>query len=190
MRILMLILSFITLLSGCQAESIGIIGGSDGPTAVYVTDENDKYDKDPVRMVRIDGGLYYDTDKESEITARCGNMDGEFKKAVKEEYEVPQNDGESNFSDGNSYQISGEDTIEIIIDDEWEIFEKIPQPADELDYKYCYVLEGRLPNAETDSKYLVLANTKDITFNDVWYVFFGSDFTKMKDICAIPIVDN
>ena len=29
-------------LSGCEAASVGIIGGADGPTAVYVTDGEEK----------------------------------------------------------------------------------------------------------------------------------------------------
>lgn len=58
-----------------------------------------------------------------------------------------------------------------------------------LKYKYCYVLEGRLPNAADDSEYLVLANDMDITFEEAAYKMLGSDTTKAKDIYVLPIAD-
>lgn len=68
-------------------------------------------------------------------------------------------------------------------------FEKIDTNADVSKYRYCYVLEGKLPNAADDSEYLVLANDMDITFEEAAYKILGSDLTKMKDIYVIPIVD-
>lgn len=182
---------FMLVLSGCRSKSIGIIGGADGPTDIIVSNNEDenKYGKDFVRMVRIDGGLYYETGKSSDITARCGNLDGSFKK-TSGKFEVPQNDNESNFDDADGYQIgTGSNTIEISIGGEWKIFEKINMAADILKYKYCFELSGRLPNAKTDSKYLVLANEQDISFDDAAYMFYGSDLGKRKDIYACPIID-
>ncbi len=180
-------------LSGCNAAMRGIIGGADGPTAVFVTKgkkHKTDYEKDSVKMVRIGGALYYETGEDSDVEGRCGNMDGSFKKSVGK-YEIPQNDNESNFDDAEAYQIgSKENTIEILIDDDWEIFAKIDTNSDVLKYKYCYELEGELPNAESESKYLVLANDEDITFDDAAYMLLGSDMTKMKDIYVLPLAED
>lgn len=190
-RIFLLMCATAVVLSGCNATSVGIIGGADGPTRMIVSDNDDsaEFESDNVRMLRIDGALYYETGEESEVDARCGNMDGTFKKSVPSNM-VPQNDNESNFDDSSEYQIgSSKDTVEILIDDDWEIFAKIDTEADVLKYKYCCELEGRLPNAAADSKYLVLANDETVTFDDAAYKFFGSDLRKMKDIYCLPLVD-
>lgn len=178
------------LFSACGSKnSIGIIGGADGPTSVVVSgkDKNAVYEKEPVRMVKIDGSLYYETDEDSELEARCGTLDGNLVKGA-EGYEIPQNDGEANFTDSSGYQIGmRENTIEIPIDDDWEIFEKIDTNSDVLKYKYCYILEGTLPNAAEDSEYLVLANDMDVTFEEAAYKLLGSDTAAAKDIYVLPI---
>lgn len=185
---LLLISVIVLALSACQSASIGIIGGSDGSTDIVVSDK-DGYEKDSVRMVRINGALYYESGEDNDNSARCGNMDGSFKRTAGK-FEVPQNDNESNFDDASSYQLgAAENTIEILIDDDWEIFAKIDSSTDVLKYKYCFELEGELPNAHDDSKFLVLANEKDVTFADAAYVLLGSDMSKMKDIYVIPIND-
>ncbi len=176
-------------LSGCGAKSIGIIGGADGPTKVVVSDDkgSTEYGRETVKMIRIDGALYYDTGKKSDVEGRCGTMDGAIKKGASEN-EIPQNDNESNFSGADGYQIGlKENTVETVLDGDWEIFAKIDTNADIFKYKYCCILNGRLPKAETDSRYLVLANNEDITFSDAGYQLFGSDMSKMKDIYVLPI---
>lgn len=179
------------LLSSCKEEVIGIIGGADGPTAVYINKKpKTEYEKDSIKMVRLNGELYYETGKDFDIEQSIGTPDGNFKKAVGK-YEIPQNDNESNFNDAASYKIGVEKyTIEIPIDDEWEIFAKIDSAADVLKYKYCYELEGELPNAANESKFLILANEKNITFDDAAYVMFGADMSSMKDIYVLPIADD
>lgn len=183
------------VLSGCHSATVGIIGGSDGPTAIYINKNKDKhnktdYEKDSVKMVRINGELYYETGEDFEVEMSRGTPDGNFKKTVGK-YEIPQNDNESNFNDANAYQIGmQENTIEVLIDDDWEIFAKIDSNSDVLKYKYCYELEGELPNAKSESKYLVFANEENITFDDASYMLFGSDATKMKDIYVLPINDD
>ena len=44
-----------------------------------------------------------------------------------------------------------------------------------LKYTYCLTLTGRMPNAAKDSTYVVLSNSKDITFEDTWKQFLSSD---------------
>lgn len=179
----------LVILSGCSAASVGIIGGADGPTAIKVENGSDSEQLEckNIRMVKIDEKLYYETGKTSMAEARCGTADGNFTKNA-DKFEVPQNNNESNFSESKSYQIGvTENTVEIPIENEWKIFEAINTNSDISKYKYCFILEGTLPNAASSSKYLVLANEMNITFADASYILFGSDLSKMKDIYVLPI---
>lgn len=175
------ILAICALISSCGDKDTDIAGGDDKISKMTA-------DIEAVRMVNIDGYLYYETDNDSELQARCGVMDGSFTKTVGE-LEIPKNHGEANFSNVQGYQIGmTENTIEIPIDD-WEVFKKVDTKSDVLKYKYCYLVEGTLPNAKDDSEFLVLADSLDITFEDAAYKMFGSNSEKMKDIYVLPIVD-
>lgn len=187
-KILLIAVICCLLSAGCNDADIGIIGGADGPTAIYVSDDNNKNIK-PVRMANIDGKLYFELDEESDSEARCGVMDGEFTNTVGV-LEVPAKRGEVNFTGAEGYQIGAiNNTVEILLDGDWEIFGKIDTNSDVLKYKYCYTVEGRLHKAKDDSEFLVLSDTLDITFEDASYQLLGSDASKMKDIYVLPIVD-
>lgn len=74
------------------------------------------------RMIRVNGIIYTDTGKESAVTARCGNMDGQVTSAVAPS-ETPIEDNQSNFGTGYGYQYGPEDnTIEIHFDKNWLVF--------------------------------------------------------------------
>lgn len=177
--ILIVMISGAFILSGCSGGKIG--GEADKNKIIH--------EKEPVRLVKINGSLYYETGEDSEVEARCGTLDGNLVKGA-DKYEIPLNDGETNFSGAKGYQTgSAENTVEIPIGDDWEIFEKIDTNADILKYKYCYVLEGRLPNAADDSEYLVLANDTEVTFEEASYKLLGSDISKTKDIYVLPTED-
>ncbi len=187
--ILFLLPIVVFCLFGCRNKDVAVIGGQDGPAKIYISDKTDntEYSKNPVKILKIDGNLYYETNKFSEADGRCGNADGSFKKTA-DEFEIPKNNGESNFSEADSYQVGiEENTLEIRMDNGWKVFEKIDTNSDISGYKYCCVLTGRMNNAESYSSLLVLANSKDITFNDASYVLFGSDTEKMKDIYVLPV---
>ena len=78
------------------------------------------YDRIPV--VRVNGKLYYDTGRESTISGRCGNMDGEITSTV-DGTEIPTEDNQSNFGSGFGYQYGADDTIEIYMNETWFVFE-------------------------------------------------------------------
>ena len=78
------------------------------------------YDRIP--MVRVNDKLYYDTGRESTISGRCGNMDGEITSTV-DGTEIPTEDNQSNFGSGFGYQYGADDTIEIYMNEKWFIFE-------------------------------------------------------------------
>ena len=171
------------LLASCKNDAtIGIIGGADGPTAILVSDGKDnnvrmtfgeQYEKTTIRMFNVDGELYYDSGLVSDMTPRCGTLDDNLKKGVGEN-EIPHKSGEANFEiDG--YQNATSITKEVNIDGEWVIFRKykyLPEDIDEL--KYCYYIKGHLNNAAIDSEIVVLTDSKDITFNDVYEPLLSS----------------
>ena len=63
-----------------------------------------------------------DTGKESTISGRCGNVDGEITSTV-DGTEIPMEDNQSNFGSGFGYQYGADDTIEIYMNNKWFVFE-------------------------------------------------------------------
>lgn len=153
--------------TGCENNSIGVIGGADGPTAVIVADAyGEQIVKSPIKMFMADGELYYDTGIISDIEARCGTLDGLLEKGAKEN-EIPQKSGKANF-DTEGYQSATGITKEVCIDGKWCIFKRYEDiPKNLSDYKYCFYIKGRYNNAESDSEFIVLTDNKDISFSDV-----------------------
>lgn len=89
-------------------------------TVIEQIDADTMYDRIPT--VRVNGKLYYDTGKESTISGRCGNMDGEITSTV-DGTEIPTEDNQSNFGSGFGYQYGADDTIEIYMNEKWFVFE-------------------------------------------------------------------
>lgn len=77
---------------------------------------------DRILMVRVNGKLYYDTGRESTVSGRCGNMDGEITSTV-DGTEIPTEDNQSNFGSGFDYQYGSDDTIEVYMNEKWFVFE-------------------------------------------------------------------
>ena len=72
-------------------------------------------------MVVVNGTLYYSTGRESDITARCGVMDGEIDKSV-DSTAVPTEEGQSNFGTGYGYQWVSETEIDVCMEGKWMRF--------------------------------------------------------------------
>lgn len=170
-------------LTACNNTSIGVIGGADGPTAIFVGENNGKVkgqfgeqlEKKPVRMFNVDGDLYYDSGLVSEMTPRCGTMDGKLKKTVAET-EIPLKSGESNF-EIEGYQNATSITKEVNVDGEWVIFKKYDLYDNKLDgLKYCYYIKGHLNNAAVDSEMIVLSDYANVTFNDIHDSLLSSQY--------------
>lgn len=180
------------LLSGCmESKSIGIIGGADGPTKIYVSDENgEKSEKKPVRMMKIDGELYYDTGKVSDMTSRCGTLDGALTKAA-DLYEIPKKENSCNFDGAEGYQNASELTKEVPIDGEWVIFKKLHDPEKDLfQYKYGYNLKGTMPNASGESELMVLANDRNLDFERVTKSLYSSNTKDFLDIYVVGLSEE
>jgi len=125
-----------------------------------------QYEKKPIRMFNVDGELYYDSGLVSDMTPRCGTLDGNLKKAV-DENEIPLNSGDANF-EAEGYQNATSITKEVSIDGEWVIFKKYRHLPEKLkEYKYCFYIKGYLNNAVADSEMVVLTDDESVTFHDV-----------------------
>lgn len=77
---------------------------------------------DLIPMVRVGGKLYLDTGKESDISARCGVMDGKITSTV-EPFEKPTQDDQSNFGSGYEYQFINDNSIDIYMNKKWIRFD-------------------------------------------------------------------
>lgn len=73
------------------------------------------------KAVKINGKVYYDIGKTSK-EIHCGMMDGKITSNV-ESTEIPSEDNQSNFQGEYDYQYSANNKIDILIDNEWHIFE-------------------------------------------------------------------
>ncbi len=89
-------------------------------TLLEQTEADNMWDRIP--MVRVNSKLYYDTGRESTVSGRCGNMDGEITSTV-DGTEIPMEDNQSNFGSGFGYQYGTDDTIEIYMNEKWFVFE-------------------------------------------------------------------
>ncbi len=72
-------------------------------------------------MVMVGGRLYYDTGIEIPFL-RCGTLDGEITSNVHNS-EIPTEDNQSNFGEGYGYQCTGENTIDVFIENKWIRFD-------------------------------------------------------------------
>lgn len=169
------------LLTACNGTSIGIIGGADGPTKIYVSEKNKKelpvfgeqYEKRPVRMINVDGELYFDSGLTSDNSPRCGTLDGTLAKTVREN-EIPKKSGEANF-EAAGYQNATTITKEVCTDGKWVIFRKYESYERSLKgLSYCHYIKGHLNNAANDSEIIVLSEKEDVTFNDVYAPLLSS----------------
>lgn len=78
------------------------------------------------RLAMIDGKLYRDTGRKSEVEARCGTPDGIISSAVASG-DIPAEDNQSNFGCEYDYQYWGDGVVEIKIDGEYIVFEQVTE---------------------------------------------------------------
>lgn len=74
------------------------------------------------RIIMVDGKLYYDTGKTSTIEYRCGTMDGKITSNI-DVNQIPYLNHQANFEGDYGYQFGLENTIEVMIDGKWIVFE-------------------------------------------------------------------
>lgn len=83
--------------------------------------EIDTNTADCAKAVFVMDKLFISTENESTAQGRCGVMDGTITSAVGEG-EVPTVNRQSNFGTGYSYQVTGEDTVDVLIDGKFIVF--------------------------------------------------------------------
>ncbi len=172
------------LLTACNGTSVGVIGAADGPTGIYISDDDGsirgqfgvQYEKKAIKMFNINGDLYYDSGLVSNTPLRGVVMDGEFIKTV-EENEIPLKSGEANF-EADGYKNATDITKKVKFDNKWLIFKKYDAYEESLDgLKYCYYIKGHLNNAAIDTEIIALSEYEDVTFNDIYDPMLSSQFT-------------
>jgi len=178
---LLIMLMCCVFLSSCADIGDSLIVGADNPIEIYVKGQfGEQYEKRPIKMINIDGVLYFDTGIVSDMSFRCGTMDRLLKKTVNEN-EIPKNSGEANF-DAEGCQNATNITKEVNIDGKWIIFKKYDTYGRIFDdLKYCHYIKGRLNNAAADSEVVVLSTNEDVTFNDVYEPYLSSQFIPNED---------
>lgn len=78
---------------------------------------------DLIPMVCVNGTLFLDTGKQSDIDARCGVMDGEITSSVHPS-EKPTKESQSNFGAGFDYQFVDEYNLDVYMNGKWFRFQK------------------------------------------------------------------
>ncbi len=81
---------------------------------LYSKSSTRKNNPDKIQIVRLDGKLYYDANKESEIKNRSDKMDGKINSQV-EINEIPFKSNQSNFGVGYGYQYIDERSVDVYI---------------------------------------------------------------------------
>lgn len=116
----MLVFCLVMILASCQGEtSEKSASTQESGVEISTTEEV----RPQTMYVMVHGELYQSTGRESDVTGRCGNMDGEIESTV-DASEKPQKNDESNFGTGYGYQFADGDTIEVRIEQRWIVFEK------------------------------------------------------------------
>ena len=105
----------VLFLVGCSQTKVDDNGANQ--TAVP-TDNQQAESVDLIGMVMIDGQLFISSENESDISARCGNMDGEISTHVANN-QIPDEHNQSNFGSGYKYQFVDENNVDIVIDKKW-----------------------------------------------------------------------
>ncbi len=123
-------ISFLT----CMVVTVFLFIGcskTDDNSAKLNTEEKNKYfdenfnKKNIEQLVMVNGELYYNTEKESTMTVKCGIMDGKITSMVNQD-EIPKENNQSNFGKEYGYKIGVQDgQIELNIDNKWIVFEKL-----------------------------------------------------------------
>lgn len=114
-----LVLALLTalVLAGCGTESGGMSSSQEDDSPV---DEN-SVTTPLVEMVYVDGQLYYNTERQSDVDGRCGVMDGSIETTVSANV-LPQEENQSNFGTGYEYQRM-DYGLDVLIDGKWMRFE-------------------------------------------------------------------
>jgi len=158
--VILTLLCLLLVISACNNTN-DEISGHEGITVSSF--ENGENVKKPIRMIKVDGKLYYDSGKVSAMTPRCGTLDGNLKQ-VGAEHEIPKKDNECNFDGAEGYQNATSITKEVPINGEWVIFKLFDDPELDMNvFKYCFYLKGKSLNAEKETEIVVL--TEDINYN-------------------------
>lgn len=177
-RFCVVFLCFVCLLgSGCQPDASSEFSLEMTETVKGAFGE--QFVKKPLRMLNIEGELYFDTGMVSDTPARCGTLD-KILKHIGVIGEVPIESNTANFA-CEGCQLITKITCEVPIDGEWVIFKKFKNQIGETEnlslVPYCFYIKGRLNNAVIDSELAVLTDDSGITFSDIFEPLLSSKYS-------------
>lgn len=166
------------LLLGCNGNVLSKLPAQTEETAPINGQFGVQLEKKPLRMLNLDGELYFDSGLISNTEARCGTLDRILEKFV-EIGEVPKESGTANF-DCDGCQLVTKITCEVPVDGKWLIFKKFENQAGETkkftNFPYCYYIKGRLNNAAIDSELAILTDDTGITFSEIFEPMLSSGY--------------
>ncbi len=165
-KLLIFLCISVMLLSSC-GEDVGIIGGADGPTNIYVSDGTEV---ETLNMVKIDGKHYYETDRDSDAIETIGRVSGDILDRT-DGSSIPQNDSETNFP-AYAYIVVDEETVAILEGDDCEEFKKVPENVDVSKYSYALRVETK---KGIDKEYFILSKTPYVTAEEIQAFEDGSN---------------
>lgn len=136
-----MVLSCMLAITGCKKE---VSKGNEQ------TSQGEEQMLQPVdqMMVMLNGVLYSSDGAESDITGRCGVMDGEITSTVLES-QAPSQNQQSNFGKGYGYQFVDRNSIDVCMDDKWIRFDKATVVTNET--KQGDLIEGASPTTSAMS---------------------------------------
>lgn len=79
--------------------------------------------EDKPMLIKVEGHVYQSAGRNNDEAVRCGNSDGTIDSIV-DVSSIPKEDNQSNFGTGYEWMYGQQpDTIEVLIDGHWEVFE-------------------------------------------------------------------
>ena len=137
-----------------------------------------QYEKTPLRMVNLDGELYFDSGLLSDTQEHTGVM-ALLPKKTAAIGEIPKESGTANF-DCDDCQMITKITCDVLVDGKWIVFKKFENQVGETEnltgFPYCFYIKGRLNNAAIDTELAVLTDDEEITFSDVFEPMLSSQY--------------
>lgn len=116
---------FISIIILTVSISFSLLGcGNININDKKVSDNDDTKESIVVKQIlMLNNNLYYGTGNESDVGARCGNMDGKIASSV-ESTETPTENHQSNFGSDYGFQYVDENNIDVYMNDKWMRFVK------------------------------------------------------------------
>jgi hypothetical protein len=135
------------------------------------------------------GKLYYDTRKESTITAGCGMMDGQITSNI-DSNEIPTIKNQANFEGQYGYQYGiEENTIEIFMDNKWYVFKAKDEQTTELTLDKVSMTIKEETLTKTGATVIIKDGNENPYCYGAWFRIDKNENGEWKELDALAVVD-